>query len=256
MTYKLLNGLFSLDILTIFKQLQCSGAFLLLFIVYAFLSHYFYKKRLHRLLDQQQQALKNERQRISSEIHDDIGAGFFAIKLFADLVSKNGRRSDEITQLSSMINDLSEKIKEIIWSTNYENDNLENLIYYLEFQTIKLFEHSQTSFRVHIPDQIPEKVISSEVRKNIYLIVKEFVHNAIKHSGAAALKLRLARQSDGLFLLTEDNGKGFDVYNTREGSKGLGLKSIENRCEMINASLKIVTKKGEGCKVIIKIPEG
>jgi len=250
MTYKLLNGLFSLDILTIFKQLQCSGAFLLLFIVYAFLSHYFYKKRLHRLLDQQQQALKNERQRISSEIHDDIGAGFFAIKLFADLVSKNGRRSDEITQLSSMINDLSEKIKEIIWSTNYENDNLENLIYYLEFQTIKLFEHSQTSFRVHIPDQIPEKVISSEVRKNIYLIVKEFVHNAIKHGQAAHIALEIELLAEGLKIVIMDDGTGFDQNLTKKNS--MGLKNVKARLEKLDGTVLIDSVIGT--RITLTIP--
>ena len=250
MTYKLLNGLFSLDILTIFKQLQCSGAFLLLFIVYAFLSHYFYKKRLHRLLDQQQQALKNERQRISSEIHDDIGAGFFAIKLFADLVSKNGRRSDEITQLSSMINDLSEKIKEIIWSTNYENDNLENLIYYLEFQTIKLFEHSQTSFRVHIPDQIPEKVISSEVRKNIYLIVKEFVHNAIKHGQAAHIALEIELLAEGLKIVIMDDGTGFDQNMTKKNS--MGLKNVKSRLEKLDGTVLIDSVLGT--RITLTIP--
>ena len=250
MTYKLLNGIFSLNTLTISKELQYTGAVLLLFIVYAFLSQLFYKKRLHRLLAQQQQALKNERQRISSEIHDDIGAGFFAIKLFADLVSKNGRRSDEITQLSSMINDLSEKIKEIIWSTNYENDNLENLIYYLEFQTIKLFEHSQTSFRVHIPDQIPEKVISSEVRKNIYLIVKEFVHNAIKHGQAAHIALEIELLAEGLKIVIMDDGTGFDQNLTKKNS--MGLKNVKARLEKLDGTVLIDSVIGT--RITLTIP--
>ena len=250
MTYKLLNGIFSLNILTISKELQYTGAVLLLFIVYAFLSQLFYKKRLHRLLAQQQQALKNERQRISSEIHDDIGAGFFAIKLFADLISKNGRQDEEISQLSSMINDLSEKIKEIIWSTNYENDNLENLIYYLEFQTTKLFDHSQTIFRVQVPDQIPEKTISGETRKNIYLIVKEFIHNAIRHGHATHVTLEIKILAEGLYIVIADDGTGFDQNLVKKNS--MGLKNVKARLEKLDGTVLINSVLGT--KIIITIP--
>ena len=73
-------------------------------------------------------------------------------------------------------------------------------------------------------------VIQKKIEIHLFRIIQEIVHNTIKHSDATSLKLLITNQADGLFLISEDNGKGFDLSNTREGSEGLGLKSIENRC--------------------------
>ncbi|MCF2447080.1 histidine kinase [Dyadobacter sp. CY345] len=250
MCYNLLNGILGLTILKDLEGQQATILLVLFVIIYALVSHYLYRKRLRRLLAQQLQALKNERQRISSEIHDDIGAGFFAIKLFADMVNRSGRQDDEIKRLCSMINEMSEKIKEIIWSTNFENDNLENLIYYVEFQTMKLFDHSQIKLSVQIPDDIPEKVISSEMRKNVYLIVKEFVHNAIKHAQATQIHLGIVLSDNILLITILDDGKGFDQTQTKKNS--MGLSNINSRIDKLNGIVKIDSVSGT--KITVSIP--
>lgn len=251
MSYNLLNGILGL---MVFKDLggqQVIVLLVLFVIIYALISHYLYRKRLRRLLAEQLQALKNERQRISSEIHDDIGAGFFAIKLFADMVSKSGRQDEEIKRLCSMINEMSEKIKEIIWSTNFENDNLENLIYYVEFQTTKLFDHSLIKFSVQIPDDIPEKTISSEMRKNVYLIVKEFVHNAIKHARASQINLGIMLIDNMLLITILDNGTGFDQTHIRKNA--MGLSNINARIDKLNGTVKIDSLSGTKITVVIPL---
>jgi len=248
----LLNGTDGLIDFIDENRLQMILPALAILIMYASISHYFYKKRLRKLLSEQLQALKNERQRISSEIHDDIGAGFFAIKLFADVISKNGRQDEELKQLSYMINDLSEKIKEIIWSTNYENDNLENLIYYLEFQITKLFDHSPIRFQVEIPDQLPEKVISSDVRKNVYLVVKEFVHNAIKHADASAVNLTISLTNASMKITISDDGTGFDQTHMKINS--MGLKNVNARIEKLNGTVRIDSVSGTKVNLTIPLP--
>ena len=225
----------------------------LCFAAYIVATHLWYKQRIKKIIAQQQQALKKERQRISSEIHDDIGAGFFAIKLFADVISKNDRDKEDMFQLSIMINELSEKIKEIIWSTNYENDNLENLIYYVEFQTRKLFDHSPAALLVEVPYEIPERTISTDVRKNIYLIIKEFIHNAIRHSHATNIGLLITVNADTLEIFITDDGIGFDPVAVKVNSTG--LRNVKTRLDMLSGSMKMDSLSGTQIRLSIPLPK-
>jgi len=99
-----------------------------------------------------------------------------------------------------------------------------------------------------------DTVIPKKTEIHLFRIIQEIVHNTIKHSGATSLKLVITRHPDELFLISEDNGRGFDPDSIRAASGGLGLKSIENRCQMLDADFKLITAKNEGCKMIIKVP--
>ncbi|RZK65527.1 MAG: hypothetical protein EOO85_28185, partial [Pedobacter sp.] len=98
---------------------------------YIVVSYHFRQIAYQRAFHEEQESIRFERQRISSEIHDDIGAGLFAIHLYANRAKQRLPHIPEIGELNNMVNDIADKIRDIIWSTNTENDNLENLIYYI-----------------------------------------------------------------------------------------------------------------------------
>ncbi|RZL49478.1 MAG: hypothetical protein EOP00_06935 [Pedobacter sp.] len=199
---------------------------------------------------EQAQFIRQERQRISGEIHDDIGSGLFSIQLFADLASKKRNDVEEIKQISDMVNEMSEKINEIIWSTNTESDHLENLLYYIEHQTIKLFEYTDITFEPSFPLDAPNMVINSQSRRNIYLLIKEIVYNAIKHAKASHVSLN-ATISNGLLIFEiKDNGIGFNPNEVRQNARG--LKNIKSRIEHLNGNL--IVENYKGTIVMVKIP--
>lgn len=199
---------------------------------------------------EQQQFIRKERQRISGEIHDDIGSGLFSIQLFADLASKKRTDIAELKQISGMVNEMSEKINEIIWSTNTESDNLENLLYYIEHQTIKLFEYTEINYEPNFPMDVENLIINSQSRRNIYLLVKEIVYNAIKHAKATNVYLN-ATISNGLLIFEiKDNGVGFNPGEVRQNARG--LKNIKARIQSLNGNL--VVENYKGTIVMVKIP--
>ncbi|MES2446528.1 MAG: ATP-binding protein [Bacteroidota bacterium] len=199
---------------------------------------------------EQQQFIRKERQRISGEIHDDIGSGLFSIQLFADLASKKRTDIAELKQISGMVNEMSEKINEIIWSTNTESDNLENLLYYIEHQTIKLFEYTEINYEPNFPMDVDNLIINSQSRRNIYLLVKEIVYNAIKHAKATNVYLN-ATISNGLLIFEiKDNGVGFNPGEVRQNARG--LKNIKARIQSLNGNL--VVENYKGTIVMVKIP--
>jgi signal transduction histidine kinase len=203
-----------------------------------------------KIIHEQQQFIRNERQRISGEIHDDIGSGLFAIKLHADMASKKRADVTEIKEISTMVNEMSDKINEIIWSTNTESDKLENLLYYIEHQTIKLFEYSEITYDPVFPIDVPEVIITSQSRRNTYLLIKEIVHNSIKHAKATHVSLH-ATVSNGLLIFSiKDDGIGFDPKTVRQNA--MGLKNIKARIEKLKGTLVIENYKGT--LVMVKIP--
>jgi signal transduction histidine kinase len=226
------------------------GLVLMLVVFYGYVTMLRKRLSLKKAFDTQQQLILAERQRISAEMHDDIGSGVFAIHSFAHTAGKKENASPEIGQIENMVIDLSAKIREVIWSTNVGNDNLENLFYYTYVQINKLFEHSEINFISELPDNIIDLKITGLSRRNIYLLVKELVHNAIKHSKATTIELKMFTDQQTLHISVDDNGVGINPDNARPN--GMGLGNIRARVEKFNGSLSI--ENNGGAHVSIKIP--
>ena len=199
-------------------------------------SYFFNRLQLQKALYEQQLTIQTERQRISSEIHDDVGAGLSAIKLYVQMAQGGEDKKVDLTQIGGMINDMSDKINEIIWSTNTDNDTFESLVYYIEYHSYKLFEHSNITFRAIVPIDIPDYVITSEKRRNIYLVVKEILHNALKHARADVITLKIKFENDELHIKVTDNGVGINFHKK---PKGMGMKNIRTRTAQANGTVTI-----------------
>ncbi|QKJ30231.1 hypothetical protein HQ865_10800 [Mucilaginibacter mali] len=226
----------------------------LLLVFYGYVTMLLKRLSLKKAFDTQQQLILAERQRISSEMHDDIGPGVFTIKLLADRAGKSENAGPEIDQIKNMVSDLSAKIREVIWSTHIGNDNLEILIYYTYAQINLLFEHSNIRLVDDLPDEIPDMKITVQSRRTIYLLVKEIVHNAIKHSGASTIELKMFTDEQSLHISVKDNGVGIKAGNSpsKGSGSGMGLGNIRSRVEKLNGELSIENKGG--AHISIKIP--
>ncbi|MBC6112071.1 sensor histidine kinase [Pedobacter fastidiosus] len=152
-----------------------------------------------------------------------------------------------------MVNELAIKINEVVWSTNAESDNLESLLYYIEEQTRKQFEYSTISFEASIPQDIPDFVVSSQSRRNCYLIVKEIAHNTLKHSKGNKVKLKIAVQDGCIIFTIKDNGIGFDPSATKINS--MGLANVKLRIEKLNGNLVIENYKGTVISISIPLED-
>jgi signal transduction histidine kinase len=233
-----------------FKLLLVSG----IAIVVAVIVRIYYLNRLtkQKIAYEKELAIQDERHRISSEMHDDIGAGLSAIKLFAGMAKTKSDNNNviEMNKIYTMLTDLSDKIREVIWSLNVDNDSLENLLYYIQFQATKVFQYSDIEFDTEMPDTLPAIVINGVMRRNVYLVIKELLHNALKHSQAKAVNLDFKILHDNLIINIQDNGIG--IKNTKGMPDSMGLKSINHRVHMLKG--KIVMTSENGTKIHIKIP--
>ena len=233
-----------------FKALLVAVALLIIFLIVRFI--YFYQLRKQKTVMEKQLAVQYERQRISAEMHDDIGAGLSGIRLMTEMARmrlKDDESISEIEKIYNSVGDISSKMKEVIWSLNTENDSLDNLLSYLQKQARQMMENYPGSFTITMPEQVPDIKIGGETRRHIYLTIKESLHNIIKHSGADKVNLTIACE-DKLIIRISDNGKGI---NTGESSNaGNGLKNMRNRMQKIGGKFSLENE--DGLTLLFEVP--
>jgi glucose-6-phosphate-specific signal transduction histidine kinase len=213
---------------------------------------YYFNLNKQRASLEKQLAVQIERQRISSEMHDDIGAGLSGVRLLTEFTkSKNkaGDITDELDKIYQSVGDISAKMREVIWSLNTENDSLNSLILYLQKQSRIIFEHYPGQLSIAIPDHIPDVKIIGQMRRNIYLSVKEALNNVIKHSGANEIDISILCDRN-IKIRISDNGKGMDL--DQQSNTGNGLKNIEKRIQQMNGTLTFENQ--QGLTLIFDIP--
>jgi len=213
--------------------------------------------RLELLRLRGERALEQERLRISRDIHDDLGARITEISL-ASALAKNkpafpASASADFDHISRLSRELVAALYETVWAVSPENDNLDALGSYLCQMTNHLCEHAQLPCRWTIDDLPRELQVSSQLRHNITMAVKEAVHNVIKHSKASELTLRVEFQRDGLVVCVRDNGCGFNVNGSENGN---GLTNMQRRMTDIGGSCLVESRPGDGTTVKLHLTLG
>ncbi len=220
--------------------------------------------------------LERERARISHDMHDDVGASLTRISILSEL-AKNKAETDKETrqwleQISSTSRSVTEEMSQIIWALNPKNDTLEGLIAYIRRFVGEYLEPTSVSCRFNLPDCLPDLPLTVEVRRNIYLVVREALHNVVKHSEASEVVIGLTSVGDSLtsppsplsfkergskgeksFTISiSDNGKGFDPSALE--FPGNGLVNMKKRMEETGGRLDLKSVPGEGTMVKLEIP--
>jgi ligand-binding sensor domain-containing protein/signal transduction histidine kinase len=233
-----------------FKSIAALCLLAAIFLIARFI--YRYQLRKQRTILEKQLAVQMERQRISSEMHDDIGAGLSGVRLLTEMTKnkmKDGDAGTEVDKIYQSVGELSAKMKEVIWSLNTENDSLSSLIAYLQKQSRQMMENYPGKFFMTIPEEIPDKKISGDARRHIHLLVKEALHNVIKHSGADRTEVSISC-NDKLRIVVADNGKGMETGISNE--TGNGMKNMRKRTQQLDGMFFIENKNG--LKLTFEIP--
>lgn len=202
------------------------------------LTSYYFKQKLERQI-----AIEKLRNKISSDLHDDVGSVLAGISMQSQILSLKSAESDkkELVELSDMSRDAMEKMRDIVWSMNSSRDKYENLIDRMLDFAEKQFSRSDLDFTFDIIEIKGSETLNPDSRQNLYFIFKESITNAIKHSNGTFVKITLSN-NNGLFKLSvKDNGTGF---NSRSQAGGLGLNNIKMRTDLINGQLSILTTDG------------
>lgn len=184
-------------------------------------------------------ATQGERDRISADMHDELGSGVTAIRLMSEILKTKmkGQSIPELDKISSNANELLGKMNTIIWTMKSSNDTVESLIAYIRAHAIEYFDSTPIDCTVRLPAVIPQSDISGEKRRNIFLSIKEALNNAMKHSQATQLHIDIAAKEHLLVIRITDNGVGINTEQLRRF--GNGLSNMRRRMETIGGAFHI-----------------
>lgn len=208
-----------------------------LFIIYAI--------RLQRL--KQRYKIEKLRLNIAGDLHDDIGSTLGSINLLSKTATRRldqNQSGEDISLIFQKIGQSAENTLEamddIVWSINPEKDKVEDLILRMREFAIPLLEAQNISFSFNVKGK-SEIALPMNLRRNLFLIFKEAIHNILKHSKAGKVDIKLNTHHNLFLMEILDNGKGF---NTELPSSRNGVKNMHRRAEAIGGALQINSSKG------------
>lgn len=214
------------------------------------------RRRIHQHLIrlEQERMVEQERLRIARDLHDDLGARLTHISLMSGLAGNEPQSAasrENFQRISGMARELVAALYQTVWTVNPEHDHLEALVNYLCQLTQTFCDTAQIRCRIHSCEVPGERPVSSEVRHNVTLAVKEALHNALKHAAATEITLRMEFTDSSLAILVTDNGRGFD---SRTVAPGNGLDNMTRRMKTLGGTVSFQSTPGEGTTIRFEAP--
>jgi signal transduction histidine kinase len=206
-------------------------------------------------LQKRLEAVFAERNRIASDLHDDIGAALSSIRIYSGAAQKQfASNPSESLLLIQRINESStgmmERMSDIVWSINPKNDSGQSLVLRMKTVASEVLGSMDIQVSYQIDEQVEDLHPSVIARRNIYLIYKEAINNIGKYSGATSAEVRLLISNGTLEMQVNDNGKGFNVQQAQHGN---GLSNMSNRAKAIGAYFHISSHAGRGTQILLKV---
>ncbi|MEO7923545.1 MAG: tetratricopeptide repeat protein [Chitinophagaceae bacterium] len=194
------------------------------------------------------------RNRIAADLHDEVGSSLSSIHLLSLMASQQaGDDAPEKNILSRMSNDAKEtvdKMSDIVWMIKSGDSEGSSLKHRMERFAYEMAGSLNIHSSINL-DDLEKTNLSMEKQKNIYLIFKEALNNAVKYSGTEKLEVRATVENKELKLLLRDYGKGFHLP---AGSGGNGLGNMNNRAKELKGTLHIDSTAGNGTRIELIVP--
>lgn len=246
------------------------GVLLLLLMSIAFLSFFFFsrKKIIQKELEKKSAEIEhqkdliqatiltqeNERKRIAQDLHDEISSKLNVIHLNANLLLDGELSSDEYSSVNKSILDVTTRTIET--SRKIAHDLLPPILekFGLKSAIEELADDYNSSKKVSISYELnyPKNYLNKTFELHVFRVIQELINNSIKHGKAKNINLVVTKNNTSLGLIYTDNGVGFDI-DRAQFQKGLGMKNIESRIELLKGKLTIKSKIDKGVTVKITI---
>jgi signal transduction histidine kinase len=215
------------------------GGLVILFVYFSF-----------RSLLKKRRALEDLRTRIARDIHDEIGSGLGTISLLSRMAQEGDLddAKEDLKEIYRISVSMSEAMRDIVWFNRTDVDTVRDLLMRMR-ETADGMMAKHNSFNFETFGEGLVRPISMEIRREIFLIFKEALHNILKHANAQRVDVRAGLEGNEFILSIRDDGKGFDKL--RETS-GAGMGSMKKRAESLRGSLSLESTPGAGTSLNLR----
>ena len=214
--------------------------YLLELLLLVFLFYAFYRYRIRQLKN-----LQRVRNRIATDLHDDIGSTLSNINILSELSRKSAENPAQVhlflNRISEEAQASSQSLDDIIWSVDTKNDNWEETFSRMRRYAAEVFENNGAQYSFTLDEHFETTKLYMGKRRDIFLIYKELLNNVHKHAGATKVDIDLRFSDHQLNICIKDNGSGFDQQRPTERN---GLKNLSKRVAYWKGKLAIETGPG------------
>jgi len=208
-----------------------------------------YRYRLSQIMQ-----LQSVRNKIARDLHDDVGASLSSIRLYSEAIKSSVQQDHPeagiiLDKIADNSREVVENMSDIVWAINPGNDMLQNLEQRMHAFAAEMCSSKQITLKFNT-EAIHQLRVPMDFRKNIFLIFKEAVNNAVKYAACDQLWITITENAKNIVLEVRDNGKGFREENIQSGN---GLHNMKKRAEEIRGILTIATAENTGTSVTLKV---
>ncbi len=230
--------------------------YLLILIMIAGLGVMLYFFRIGELL--KRQAIRNG---IAQDLHDSVGSTLSSILVYTE-VAKNHQKQERSAQLSNVLGSIetvsTEMISEmtdIVWAINPKNDHFRGIVDRIKAYGLPLCEASSIELLLNIDPKIFDLALEMNTRKNLYLIIKEAITNAVKYADCSKIEVDINYTGKKINVKVSDNGKGFKTEHINcilsSSLSGNGLENLKTRAEELKGDLNIFSEPDKGTIILL-----
>jgi ligand-binding sensor domain-containing protein/two-component sensor histidine kinase len=194
----------------------------------------FYRARVRKLRE-----LARLRMRLASDLHDELASNLSSIAMFSALLQEGSAdRNALLERITALATGSAEVVREIIWSIDPKVETVASLVGRLRDMMITACRARGIHLLVTMGDDgdIQHVDLSPEQRKNLWLMLKEALNNALKHSGCTELAVDVSQHGEMLCIAVRDNGRGWDGT---PGGTGRGAETMKMRAGLLGGTLSV-----------------
>lgn len=199
----------------------------------------------HRYRLEQSLKIERLRNKIASDLHDEVGSSLTRISIYSELVQNGTTAGAESSGYLQNIGTLSREVvttmSDIVWSIDNRYDTVEALLLRMKDFAGEMLQARNITLEFHTGKIDPARTLDPATKQNIYLIFKEAVNNIVKHAQATRVAILFSDDKGVLTLTIQDNGKGLP---SESSDKGHGLRNMKRRAAAIGATLTFAHEGG------------
>jgi len=205
---------------------------------------------LHRYRVAHLIAMERVRTRVATDLHDDLGSSLSRISILSEAAKRRSHNEEPILdEIADSARGLVDALGDSIWSIDPTRDDVRNLLLRVRNFADAIFEANAIAVDVRMPADAATIHLGPEERREVYLILKEALNNAAKHSGAQHVAIDVTRENGSLRIVVRDDGKGFARANG-----GRGVPSMRDRARRVGGALEISSEPGGGTSIEVRVP--
>lgn len=231
----------------------------MLFLIFSIIFYFLFRQKSvkSKLQFERQLALSQQRDLITTDLHDDVGATLSSMQVNSHVARKKLEKNQTektreiLERIEQQAKEVAEKMGDMIWSIQPNADKITAVDERLRMIAHEILGNSGILYTIEIDSKVNAFFHDIGMRKNVTLILKEALNNILKYSRTDSANISLVISQGTMILRIWDHGIGID----KQGRSGNGLRNMKSRAEELNGHFKLISEVGQGTEIIITIPD-